>query len=129
MATQVDNAPILDALKKYKGISTDKELGDFLGVSRSVVSNWRSNVCKINATTVMAAMPEVNMNYLLTGEGELLRPGCDPSLTPITIKEEDPALPDDGADVRIAALEKENEMLRQQNATLQKAIDLLSRMS
>lgn len=129
MAVQIDNGAILDALKEYKKISSDKGLGELLGVSRSVISNWRSNVCRINASTVVAALPEVDINYILTGEGRLLRPGYDPSDTPINI-DEAPALPDDPDDAaQFAMLKRENELLREQNATLKKAIDLLSKMA
>lgn len=128
MAVQIDNAPILDAIKEYKNFRTDRELCDLLGVKKGILSSWRNNVCRINASTVVAALPEVDINYILTGEGRLLRPGYDPADTPINI-EEQPAVSEIPNTDQVALLQRENELLREQNATLKKAIDLLSKMA
>ena len=129
MAVQIDNAPILDAIKEYKKIRTDRELCDLLGIKKGLLSSWRNNVCRINASTVVAALPEVDINFILTGEGSLLRSGTDTTAAPIN-KDEEPAGEETPADnLALALLKRENELLREQNATLQKAIDLLSKMA
>lgn len=129
MAVQIDNAPILDAIKEYKKIRTDRELCDLLGIKKGLLSSWRNNVCRINASTVVAALPEVDINYILTGEGSLLRSGTDTAETPINIDGEPAGEEAPADDLALALLKRENELLREQNATLQKAIDLLSKMA
>lgn len=58
---------ILQSIKDYKGIKTNAELAEFLGVSRSAISNWIARG-KMDENLIMSKIPEVRLEFLRTGE-------------------------------------------------------------
>lgn len=58
---------ILQSIKDYKGIRTNKELAEFLGVGGSAISNWiaRNN---IDEHLIQSKIPEIRLEFLRTGE-------------------------------------------------------------
>lgn len=59
---------ILDRIKEYYDLTTDIELSDFLGVSRSTVASYR-NRGSVNYDLIFSKCPELNFHWLITGEG------------------------------------------------------------
>ncbi len=60
-------AHILQAIKDYKGFRTNSALAEFLGVSRSAVSNWIARGA-LDEQLIMSKIPEVTQRFLRTGE-------------------------------------------------------------
>lgn len=58
---------ILQSIKDYKGISTNAGLAEFLGVSRSAISNWIARGT-IDEALIKAKIPEIRLEFLRTGE-------------------------------------------------------------
>lgn len=61
-------AEIVDRAKQVKGFRRDKELAEFLGISRSTLSNWVTRN-SIDFPLVLGRLNEVDYNWLLTGKG------------------------------------------------------------
>lgn len=57
---------------EYKEIQNFSLFADFLGVSPQTLNNWR-NRNTLNINKVVDAIPELNPNWLLTGEGSMLK--------------------------------------------------------
>lgn len=68
----IDSNLIINNLRDYKNFSTDTELANFLGVSKQNISAWRTRN-SISVDKIISKMPEIRRNWLLTGEGEMLR--------------------------------------------------------
>lgn len=60
---------ILDRLKLALSISSDKDLGEALGVSKAAVSNWRKRN-SIDLERVFSVCEHINFDWLITGNGE-----------------------------------------------------------
>ena len=58
---------ILQAIKDYKGFKTNAGLAEFLGVSRSALSNWIARGT-LDENLIMSKIPEVRLEFLRTGE-------------------------------------------------------------
>jgi DNA-binding MarR family transcriptional regulator len=58
---------ILQSIKDYKGFKTNAELADFLGVSRSTISNWIARET-IDEDLIKAKIPEIRLEFLREGE-------------------------------------------------------------
>ncbi len=68
----VDKTLILKELKELKGFSKDIEFAKYLGISSANISAWfKRNTFDYNI--IVDKFPEVNKNWLLTGEGEMLK--------------------------------------------------------
>ncbi len=68
----VDKTLILKRLKELKNFSKDVEFAQFLGISSANISAWfKRNTFDYNI--IVDKFPEVNKNWLLTGEGEMLK--------------------------------------------------------
>ncbi|MBD5205642.1 MAG: bacteriophage CI repressor [Bacteroidales bacterium] len=61
---------ILDRLKTALSISSDKELGDILGISKAAVSNWRKRN-SIDLERVFSVCEHINFDWLITGRGNM----------------------------------------------------------
>lgn len=58
---------ILQCIKDYKGIKTNAGLADFLGVSRSAISNWIARD-HLDEYLIQSKIPEIRTEFLRTGE-------------------------------------------------------------
>lgn len=58
---------ILQCIKDYKGIKTNAGLAEFLGVSRSTISNWISRGT-LDEKLICMKIPEIRLEFLRTGE-------------------------------------------------------------
>lgn len=57
----------------YKGI-TVSEFERVSGLSNSYVNKMKTSIGKLGMMNIQRAFPELNTNWLLTGEGEMLNP-------------------------------------------------------
>lgn len=58
---------ILQAIKDHKGFRTNAELAEFLGVSRSALSNWIARKT-IDEELIQSKIPEIRLEFLRSGE-------------------------------------------------------------
>lgn len=58
---------ILQSIKDYKGIKTNVALAEFLGVSKSAISNWIKRGY-LDEGLIMQKIPEITLRFLRTGE-------------------------------------------------------------
>lgn len=63
---------ILDRLKEALSLGTDTELANLLGVKKATISNWR-NRNTIDFPLLFSICEQINIDWLLTGEGEMLK--------------------------------------------------------
>ncbi|NPV35104.1 MAG: hypothetical protein HPY80_00390 [Bacteroidales bacterium] len=63
---------IIERLKTYFQIVTDIELAKILGIKPNTISTWR-NRNSIDWNLIFAKCENINLNWLLTGEGSMLR--------------------------------------------------------
>lgn len=64
----MDKSLILNRIKKHYNFTTDIELADFLGISKSTLSNWYKRN-SIDYDLLFSKCELVDKNWLLTGEG------------------------------------------------------------
>ncbi|NDV67544.1 helix-turn-helix domain-containing protein [Dysgonomonas sp. 25] len=80
---------------------TPSAFADMLDIGRAVIShilNGRNNPSLDVATRILSKLPYVNSDWLLTGNGEMYKPGTD--RTPlIDSHQETPAFPTEGMDL------------------------------
>jgi transcriptional regulator with XRE-family HTH domain len=57
---------ILQAIKDYKGFKTNAELAEFLGVTRSALSNWVARDY-LDENLILQKIPEITLDFLRTG--------------------------------------------------------------
>lgn len=65
---------VIDALKKERKVFSDSDFADMIGKSKSFLSDMLSGnktISRRTAESVSAAFPEVNVKWLLTGEGDM----------------------------------------------------------
>lgn len=68
----MDKTLILEELRKYKKFKTQTEFADFLEITPQSISKWyKRNTFNIDILTKF--FPEVSTEWLLTGEGEMLK--------------------------------------------------------
>ena len=58
---------ILQSIKDYKGFKTNAGLAEYLGVSRSALSNWIARG-SLDEQLIMEKIPEIRVEFLRTGE-------------------------------------------------------------
>lgn len=63
----------LTAFLEYKGINKS-EFGRIIGVSSAFISSMRKSIQPDKVALISNAFPELDMTWLLTGEGEMLKP-------------------------------------------------------
>ncbi len=59
---------ILNRIKLLKGFKTQVEIAEFLGITKGSVTNWVARN-SVDFPLLMKKMPEVNLNWLFTGNG------------------------------------------------------------
>lgn len=68
----MDKKLILNKLKEHKNFSTDADFARYIGITPQNLRNWYDrDTYDINKLCI--AFPEVSADWLLTGEGEMLR--------------------------------------------------------
>ena len=72
MKTNIDKSLIISRFKEVNNFNTDAELADFLGISKSTLSNWYKRN-SIDYDLLFSKCEHIDMNWLLTGEGFRLR--------------------------------------------------------
>lgn len=69
---------IISEIKSYLNLKTDSELADFLGTTQSNIATWKKRDT-INYELIIAKCPNIDANWLITGEGNMLRSSYKPS--------------------------------------------------
>ncbi len=67
----MDKSLIINRIKLHLGIKTDSEFAEFLGVKQPAISNWRRRNT-IDYELIITKCNDINANWLLTGQGEML---------------------------------------------------------
>lgn len=70
MKTFFDKGKILERIKNAMKFATDKELADFLGISKSTLSNWIKRD-SMDFELVLSKCEHLNTDWLLSGKGEV----------------------------------------------------------
>ncbi len=63
---------VIDRLKMALKVKTDTELAKHLGVNQSTISVWKTRK-SINWDLIITKCKDINIDWLLTGEGEMFR--------------------------------------------------------
>ena len=58
---------ILQSIKDYKGLKTNASLAEYLGISRSTISNWIARGT-LDEQLILSKIPEITLRFLRTGE-------------------------------------------------------------
>lgn len=58
---------ILQSIKDYKGFRTNAEFAEYLGITRSAISNWIARDY-IDENLILSKIPEITLRFLRTGE-------------------------------------------------------------
>jgi len=64
---------IISEIKSHLKIKTDSELAAFLGTTQSNIATWKKRDT-INYDLIIEKCPDIDANWLLTGEGSMLKP-------------------------------------------------------
>ena len=65
---------ILQSIKDYKGFNTNVELAEFLGVTRSALSNWITRDY-LDEQLIQSKIPEIRLEFLRTGKKPMTEQG------------------------------------------------------
>ena len=65
---------ILQSIKDYKGFKTNTALAEYLGVTRSTLSNWIARGV-LDEKLIQSKIPEIRLEFLRTGEGSVTEQG------------------------------------------------------
>ena len=68
----MDKSKIIREIKLYLGFKNDTELADFLGIKQNTLSTWKSRNT-MDYDLVISKCDFIDANWLLTGEGEMLK--------------------------------------------------------
>lgn len=68
----IDKIQIINRFKEVKKIKSDAELSNYLGISRSTLSNWKARNT-IDFDILFAKCEQESIDWLLTGEGNMFR--------------------------------------------------------
>jgi hypothetical protein len=72
MEDKKDNLLILKQIKLHLGIKKDVELADYLEIPQSTLASWIKRN-SIDIELIYSKCPDIDANWLLTGEGEMLK--------------------------------------------------------
>lgn len=65
---------ILQSIKDYKGFETNAALAEYLGVSKSALSNWIARET-LDENLIRSKIPEIRLEFLRTGEKPMTEQG------------------------------------------------------
>lgn len=68
----MDKSLILNRVKLFYNFSTDVELADFIGISKSTLSNWYKRN-SLDYDLLFSKCEQINKNWLISGEGSMLK--------------------------------------------------------
>ncbi|MGV4380988.1 helix-turn-helix domain-containing protein, partial [Ornithobacterium rhinotracheale] len=68
----MDKSLILNKIKLHLNLNSDTEFAKFLGIKPQVLSNWRARNT-FDTELIYTKCEDVDANWLLTGEGEMLK--------------------------------------------------------
>ena len=67
----IDSKEIIDRAKVALNATSDMQLADILGISKSTLSNWRARN-SLDYAILFSKCEHINYNWLISGEGEML---------------------------------------------------------
>lgn len=70
----MNKSKIIREIKLHLGFKNDTELADFLGIKQNTLSTWKSRNT-MDYDLVISKCDFIDANWLLTGEGEMLKSG------------------------------------------------------
>ena len=115
MAEVIDFFGRLDMFMKYRGLN-DNKISVAAGISNGLIGKGRKRggISQENISKLITSYPELNANWLLTGQGDMLRGQSAPEVAP---PPSEPAFPGfiekiQELSVKVGRLEAENEHLR-----------------
>lgn len=120
---------VLDFLKKSKKIRNHQQFIEEIGSNKSIISRIINKKLKVSNNLlykIKEKYPELSLNWLLTGEGEMLKQSVDNSWNNISITQRDNNTNNinQEREALIKHLRDEVEYLREQN---KKLMDLLTK--
>lgn len=115
---------ILNRVKLFFQFHTDVELATFLGISKSTLSNWYKRNT-IDYDLLFSKCEQIDKNWLLMGEGEMLKAGISVSQLPLSQKPSDENKAQSEFLEEIRELYKENRELYKENRELRRELDEL----
>lgn len=74
-------------LKKALNIATDIELANYLGISKSTLSNWKARNT-LDLPLLFSVCEQISIDWLLTGKGSMLK-NSTPKSTEVVVKKVD----------------------------------------
>ena len=85
----MEKKQILEAIQEYKGYKSDKAFARALGITPQTYSKWQSRNY-FDVEKVRSVFPELSIEWLLTGQGDMLK-GADDNVRVAST----PVIPDD----------------------------------
>ena len=116
----MDISFIINEIKLYLGIKTDSEFADFLGIKQPTISTWRKRNT-IDYKLIITKCNNIDANWLLTGQGEMLKNAPVPEPAP----QESHA----GADELVTLLRDKIALLEKNNASLEYTISIQEKIT
>ena len=114
MAEVIDFFGRLDMFMKYRGLN-DNKISVTAGISNGLIGKGRKRggISQENISKLIAAYPELNANWLLTGQGDMLRGQSAPEVAPPPSEPAFPGLIEEikSLSIKVGRLEAENEHL------------------
>ena len=130
MAEMIDFFGRLDMFMRYRGLN-DNKISLTAGISNGLIGKGRKRggISQENISKLTHAYPELDANWLLTGQGSMLREQSAPEVAP---PPSEPAFPGfiekiQDLSVKVGRLEAENEHLRAAIEAKQREIEAQQR--
>lgn len=130
MAEMIDFFGRLDMFMRYRGLN-DNKISLTAGISNGLIGKGRKRggISQENISKLIHAYPELDANWLLTGQGSMLREQSAPEVAP---PPSEPAFPGfiekiQDLSVKVGRLEAENEHLRTAIEAKQREIEAQQR--
>lgn len=89
MGNILDKPLVLDRIKEYYKLKGNAELARFLGVAPNTITNWYGRKT-FDIDVIYTKCVDIDMNWLLTGEGNMLRSESEKESIPVAHPSESP---------------------------------------